>query len=159
MARAVTSVGDRIAAFASAGTLYLVSYQNETFTRSGCGWISVDLADVHTQDSNVVPDVDAIAVLEVRNDIRAVDGVAGPEQRGHTGDQQHDKGRGDPASAKATHCPASPGAGGGATSPGAGIMTGLGVGSGVDSSPGGATAGGPGGGPPGGGAGSGSRYG
>ena len=43
MARAVTSVGDRIAAFASAGTLYLVSYQNETFTRSGCGWISVIL--------------------------------------------------------------------------------------------------------------------
>ncbi len=38
-ARDVTSVGDRIAALASAGTLYLLSYQNEILTRSGCGSI------------------------------------------------------------------------------------------------------------------------
>ena len=37
MVRAVTSVGDKITAFASAGTLYLLSYQKETLTDSGCG--------------------------------------------------------------------------------------------------------------------------
>src|SRR6476469_9249348 len=37
MARAVTTVGDRIAALTSAGTLYLLSYQNEILTCSGCG--------------------------------------------------------------------------------------------------------------------------
>ena len=98
MARAVTSVGDRIAALASAGTLYLLSYQNEILTRSGCGSIFVDPADGHTEDANVVADVDAVAVLEVRDDVGAVDGVAGPQQHDHAGDQQHDQADGDPAS-------------------------------------------------------------
>src|SRR6516164_182359 len=35
----VTRFGDRITALASAGTLYLSSYQNEILTRSGCGSI------------------------------------------------------------------------------------------------------------------------
>src|SRR3979490_3369307 len=55
--------------------------------------------------------VDSVAVLEVRNDIRAVDGVAGPEQHCHAGDQQHDKADGDPAPANSVHCPAPPPAG------------------------------------------------
>ncbi len=37
MVRAVTSVGDKIAALASAGTLYLLSYQKEILTDVGCG--------------------------------------------------------------------------------------------------------------------------
>ena len=37
MLRAVTSVGDRMTALASAGTLYLLSNQNEILTRVGCG--------------------------------------------------------------------------------------------------------------------------
>lgn len=39
IAREVTRVGDRTAALASAGTLYLLSYQNEILTRSGSGSI------------------------------------------------------------------------------------------------------------------------
>ena len=46
MARDVTSVGDKTAALASAGTLYLSSYQNETFTRSDCGSILAILPTV-----------------------------------------------------------------------------------------------------------------
>src|SRR5277367_3568259 len=39
MAREVTNDGDRITALASAGTLYLASYQKLTLTRSACGSI------------------------------------------------------------------------------------------------------------------------
>ena len=58
----------------------------------------VDLADGHTEDANVVTDVDAVAVVEVGDDIRAVDGVGGSEQHGRAGDEQHDKGDGRPSS-------------------------------------------------------------
>ena len=156
MARDVTSVGDRITALASAGTLYLLSNQNEILTRSGCGSIAVDPADGHTENAHVVAGEDAVAVLEVRDNVRAVDGVAGPKQHDHAGDEQHDKRRRRPSSCECGSLSALRGRGRG-TSPGAGTSTGLGVGSGVDSSPGGGSAGGPGGGPPGGGAGSGSR--
>ena len=73
MARAVTSVGDRITALASAGTLYLSSTQNVILTRVGCGSIAVDLADWHPEDADVVAGEDAVAVLEVADDVGAVD--------------------------------------------------------------------------------------
>jgi hypothetical protein len=151
MARAVTNVGDRIAAFASGGHLVLAVVPERDLHSLGLRLDLGDLAYVHAEDAHIVADVDAVAVFKIGNDIRAVDGVAGSEQHDHARDEQHDKTDGDPASTNAVHCPA--------PCPGAGTMTGLGVGCGVESSPGGGSAGGPGGGPPGGGAGSGSRYG
>ncbi len=115
----------------------------------------LDAADLHPEDTDVVSDIDAVAVLEVGHDVDPVDPVGGAHQQRNTGNQQHDQRDANPGS-EIPHGVPSPGTSGGAW-PGAGIEIGFGVGDGVDARPGGAGAGGPGGGPPGGGAGSGSR--
>ena len=76
MARAVTSDGDRIAALASAGTLYLPSYQKVILTRSRLRFDLVDLADRHTEDAHVVAGEDAVAVVEVGDDASSCGPVA-----------------------------------------------------------------------------------
>ena len=87
MARAVTSVGDRIAALASAGTLYLPSNQKVILTPSGLRFDLLDLADRHAEDADLVAGEHAVAVGEVGDHLGAVAVVDGSQRHQRTGEQ------------------------------------------------------------------------
>ena len=58
---------------ASAGTLYLLSNQNVILARCGLRLDRVDLADRTPEDAHLVADEHAVAVVEVGDDVVAVD--------------------------------------------------------------------------------------
>ena len=87
MARPVTSMGDRIAALASAGTLNLRSNQNETLTPSGCGFDLLHLADRYAQDADIVAGEQRGAVVEIADHFGAVGVADRPHRHQRTGDQ------------------------------------------------------------------------
>ena len=92
MARPVTSCGDRIAALASAGTLYLRSNQNVILTRCGLRLDLVDLADRHAADAHVVAGEHAVAVVEVgRPPSFGRSWPVGSHQHDHAGNEQQDQ--------------------------------------------------------------------
>ena len=68
IARALTSDGDRIAAWASAGTGYCVSTEKVTLVAVGLRFDLLDRADGDAEDADLVAGVETVGVGEVRDE-------------------------------------------------------------------------------------------